>query len=64
MFSQEKSGDHEAGQDEEDVHPYESTSDSGYSRMKENYQQDGDGPQTLHVWSELPIPWGSPRLIA
>ena len=32
--------------------------------MKENYQQDGDGPQALHVGPELPIPWGSPRLIA
>jgi hypothetical protein len=64
MFSQEKPGDHEARQDEEHVHPDESASESGYISVKENNQHDGDGPQTLHVGSELPIAGCSSSLIA
>jgi hypothetical protein len=63
MFSQEKPGDHEAGHDEENVYSHESAGDSGYSGMEENDQQDGYGPQTLHIRSELPIVWCGSRLV-
>ena len=63
MFSQEQPRNHEAGQDEENVYSHESASDSGYPCMEENNHQDGDGPQTLHIRSELPIARCSSRLV-
>jgi len=42
MFSEEKSGDHEARQDEEHVHPDESTGETGHSRMEEDDEKNGD----------------------
>ena len=63
-LAQEQPGDDETRDDEEDFDADVTTAETGYARVVDESQENGDGTHPLHVGSEFPVTGRGPRFVA
>jgi hypothetical protein len=64
VFTKEKPGNYESGQDEEGINSDEAAREMRNPCMKQDDQENCNSPEALDVRSELPVTWCRSGLIA
>ena len=60
----QQSGNHEPGNDEENVYSYEATAETGDLEVNKEDEKNGESTETFHVGPVFPIPWRRACLVA